>query len=150
MENKMFRVAAIFLLVGLLAGCRHGEFIKINEPNTCGTTGWTLTGIHYGDSRIVVIPVSEVVEDGELRFVLLPADERTDTKDYKDVTVTVVGKPPASWFTPKTGKASSGDGTIRVCMDDTELDPGDEFEYEVIVDTVGVLDPRATVIIRPN
>lgn len=146
----MFRTIPIILVALLLAGCPDGRFIKINEPNTCSTTGWTLTGIHYGDSRIVVIPISEVVEDGELRFVLLPADERTDTRDYKDVTVTVVGKPPATWFTPKTGEASSGDGTIRVCMDDTELDPGDEFEYEVIVDTVGTLDPRATVIIRPS
>jgi hypothetical protein len=59
----MLRVAVIFLLVGLLGGCRDGQFIKINEPNTCSTTGWTLTAIHYGDSRIVVIPISEVVKD---------------------------------------------------------------------------------------
>ena len=147
----MFRIAAIFLLAGLLGACRDGQFIKINEPNTCGTTGWTLTAIHYGDSRIVVIPVSEVVENGELRFVLLPADEKTDTVDYKNVTVKVVGKPPAdSWFTEKSGTANSGDGTIRVCIDDSQVNPGDEFSYEVIVDTVGILDPRATVIIRPQ
>ena len=147
----MFRVAVIFLLAGLLGGCRDGQFVKINEPNTCSTTGWTLTGIHYGDSRIVVIPISEVVKDAEMRFILIPADESTDTRDYKDVTVTVEGKPPHdSWFEETSGEASSGDGTIRVCIDGPSLDTGDVIEYLVKVDTVGDLDPRATVIVRPN
>jgi hypothetical protein len=146
----MIKIIPIILITALLSACPDGRFIKIDEPNTCGTNGWTLTGIHYGDSRIVVIPISEVVEDGEFRFVLLPADEKTDTIDYKNVTVKVVGKPPAdTWFTEKSGTASSGDGTIRVCIDASQVNPGDEFSYEVIVDTVGILDPRAFVIVRP-
>jgi len=148
MFRKTTTVVAFALL---LAGCADGKFIKINEPNTCSTTGWTLTAIHYGDSRIVVIPVSEIVKDTEFRFILMPATETTDTIDYSNVTVTVKGKPPHdAWFEETTGEASSGDGTIRVCVDGPSLAPGDEIAYVVEVDGVGVLDPRATVIIRPN
>ena len=135
----------------MLAGCADGKFIRIDEPNTCGTTGWTVTAIHYGDSRIVVLPVSEVVKNAEFRFVLVPARESTDTIDYRDVTVKVKGKPPNdTWFDETAGSASSGDGTIRVCVDGASLEPGDEIKYLVEVDGVGVLDPRATVIIRPG
>jgi hypothetical protein len=147
----MLKIITILFMAGLFAGCADGKFIKIDEPNTCSTTGWTLTAIHYGDSRIVVIPISEVVKDAEFRFILLPADERTDSIDYKDVTVKVVGKPPHDvWFEEKEGKASAGDGTIRVCMDGPSLAEGDEIYYIVEVENVGKLDPRAKVITRLN
>lgn len=147
----MFRITTAVFLALLLAGCADGKFVRIDEPNTCGTTGWTVTAIHYGDSRIVVIPVSEVVRDAEFRFVLVPASESTDTVDYQDVMVKVKGKPPHdTWFDEAAGNASDGDGTIRVCVDGASLVPGDEIAYLVEVDGVGVLDPRATVIIRPG
>ena len=92
-----------------------------------------------------------VVKDAEFRFVLAPASERTDSKDYSDVTVKVRGKPPHDvWFTQEEGKANLGDGTIRVCMDGTTLVEGEEIFYIVEVEDVGVLDPRAKVIIKPN
>jgi len=147
----MPRLIAMLFVAGLLAGCPDGKFIKHNVPNTCSTTGWTLTAIHYGDSRIVVIPVSEVVKDAEFRFVLVPASERTDSKDYSDVAVKVRGKPPHDvWFEQEEGKANLGDGTIRVCIDGTTLVEGDEISYVVEVEGVGVLDPRAEVIVKPN
>lgn len=147
----MFRTTTAIFLVLLLAGCADGKFVRVNELNTCGTTGWTVTAIHYGDSRIVVLPVSEVVKDAEFRFVLVPASKKTDTIDYRDVTVKVKGKPPHdTWFDETAGTAASGDGTIRVCVDGASLSPGDEIAYLVEVDGVGVLDPRATVIIRPG
>lgn len=147
----MLRPIAMLFIAGLLAGCFDGKFTKDDVPNTCGTTGWTVTAIHYGDSRIVVIPVSEVVKDAELRFVLWPASEKTDSKDYADVEVKVRGKPPHDvWFEEEDGKANVGDGTIRVCIDGTTLVEGDEIFYVVEVEDVGVLDPRAKVIIKPN
>ena len=147
----MYRTITMTFVCLLLAGGPDGRFIKINEPNTCGTTGWTLTAVHYGDSRIVVIPVSEVVKDAEFRLVLVPASEKTDSTDYKDVTVKVRGKPPHdTWFEEEEAKASEGDGTIRVCIDGPMLDVGNEIFYIVEVEGVGILDPRATIITRPG
>ena len=148
----MPRLVAILFIAGLFAGCAtDGEFIKIDEPNTCNSTGWTLTTILYGDSHIVVIPVSEVVKGAEFRFILVPTKVSTDSRDYSDVTVKVKGKRPQdAWFVEKEGKANLGDGTIRVCMDGTTLDTGDEIFYIVEVEDVGILDPRAKVIVRPD
>lgn len=147
----MLRLVTLLFVAGLLAGCPDGRFIKKDLPNTCGTTGWTLTAIKYGDSHIVVIPVSEVVKDSEFRFVLVPNIEDGDTSDYEGVTVKVRGKPPHDvWFEEAEGKANSGDGTIRVCMDGTTLVADDEVFYVVEIENVGILDPRAKVIVRPD
>jgi len=148
----MPRLIAILFVAGLFAGCAtDGSFIKDDAPNTCGTTGWTLTTIFYGDSHIVVVPMSEIVKDTELRFLLAPVNESTDIRNFADVTVKVKGKPPHdTWFAEEEGKANLGGGTIRVCVDGTTLVAGDEIFYVVEVEDVGVLDPRARVIVRPD
>ena len=151
----MPQLITIIAFAGLLTGCctTDGEFIKKNLPNTCGTTGWTLTAIYYGDSRIAVIPVSEVVKDAEFRFILTPDGKNANNRAYSDMTVKVRGKPPHDgWFEEQEGKANEGDGTIRVCIDGpaAQLAAGSEIYYIVEVEEVGILDPRAKVIVRPE
>jgi len=137
----------------LLAAC-DGKFIKRNVTNNCGSTGWTLTAIHYGDSRVIVIPLSEVVAGAEFRFALVPQIKGTGATDFADATVKVRGKrsPEDDWFTEFDGKAS--DLTIFTCVEDT-LVPGDSVQYDVEIGFTGepnpraTLDPRARIIIRP-
>ena len=145
----MHRLIAVLLITILLAGCSNGKFVEIRAPNTCGTTGWTLTTIHYGDSHIAVLPLSQVVKGAEFRFKLVPSGPHRD--NYQGVTVKVRGKRPVdSWFEEAEGKANVDKGFIRVCVDGTSLDIGDELFYIVEVESVGILDPRATIINPPN
>jgi hypothetical protein len=144
----MHRLITVLLISILLAGCSNGKFVKINAPNTCGTTGWTVTTIHYGDSHIVVLPLSKVVKDAEFRFKLVPTGPHRD--NYQGVTVKVRGKRAEdSWFEEAEGKANVDKGFIRVCVDGTSLDIGDDFFYIVEVEGVGILDPRARIITPP-
>ena len=146
----MLKIIWILLATMLLAAC-DGKFIKRSVTNRCDTTGWTLTAVHYGDSRIVVIPISEIVKDAEFRFELLPASKTTDSKDYKDVEVKIRGKrsPDDDWFEEISAKATDGVGALWTCIDGASLNTGDDAYYEVEVVGVGTLDPRAKIIIRP-
>ena len=153
MEKTMKRTVAILLSTILVAGCPDGRFIKPGVKNNCGGTGWTLTAIHYGDSRIFVIPLSEVVADAEFRFVLLPQRKGRGASDFSNAVVKVRGKrdPQDDWFQEISGTAN--DVSIYTCVD-SSLKRGDTVEYDVEVMFVGepkpraTLDPRAIVIDR--
>jgi len=147
----MKKTVAVLLSAIFMAGCADGRFIKPGVKNSCGGTGWTLTAIHYGDSRIVVIPLSEVKAGAEFRFVLLPQRKGRGASDFSNAVVKVRGKrdPQDLWFKEASGKAS--DVTIFTCVDKS-LMPGDTVEYDVEVMFDGeprpraTLDPRAIVI----
>lgn len=141
----MKTIISVLAISVLLVGC-DGRFIKRDLPNTCGNTGWTLTTIHYGDSYLAVIPISEIVDGAEWRFVLDPQDDAT----YGNAIVKVRGKTAAeSWFLEQQGTASA-DGSIKVCITGAGLSEGDIVFYDIEVDGVGKLDPRGRVIIRPG
>ena len=142
----MKRIFAVILMAILLAGC-EGKFIKKNVPNTCGNTGWTLTTVHYGDAYIAVIPISEIVDGAEWRFVLDPGPDSGGV-DYGDSTVKVRGKTAGGWFDEEEGTANT-DGSIKVCIDSGSLSEGDIVFYDVEVVGLGTLDPRGRVIVRP-
>jgi len=147
----MKRVIAILLGMIFAAGCIDGKFIKDSVPNNCGGNGWTLTTIYYGDSRVIVIPLSEVRAGQEFRFLLLPQLKGTGATDFTNANVKVRGKrdPEDLWFTEISGNASNV--TIFTCVKNT-LVPGDTVEYDVEVSFTGeprpraTLDPRAIVI----
>jgi len=147
----MKRVIAILLGAVLMAGCINGKFIKKNVPNSCDGLGWTHTIVHYGDSRVVVIPLSEVTRGQEFRFYLIPQLKGRGAKSYQDAIIKIKGKrdPEDIWFTEISGKAS--DKFIKTCVKDT-LAVGDMVEYTVEVylpaevDPRAILDPRAVVI----
>ena len=142
----------IVLMIGsvLMTGCVNGKFVSGSVPNQCGGQGWTHTIVHYGDSRVVVIPVSEVRAGQEMRFFLVPQLKGRGATDFQNATVKIVGKPPADvWFTQKTGNASAV--FLSFCVNGS-LAVNDTFEYKVeVFDSTGtdlkaMLDPRAIVI----
>jgi len=143
---------AIAILIGsvLMVGCVNGKFVSKSAPNQCGGHGWTHTIVHYGDSRVIVIPLSKVKAGQEMRFFLVPQLKGRGATDFQNATVKIVGKPPAdAWFTEETGKAS--DVFLSKCVDGS-LGLNDTFEYKVeVYDAAGtvlkaMLDPRAVVI----
>ena len=150
----MKKTVAILIGIALLSGCStDGKFINPNTPNSCGGTGYTLTTILYGDSYIVVIPLSEVVAGAEFRFVLVSEAKGTGAMDFANADVKIRGKrsPEDDWFSEITGTAS--DVTIFTCID-SSLVAGDTVEYDVEIGFAAeprpraTLDPRAKVIIQ--
>jgi len=148
------KTAAILLGMMLLAGCKDGLFIKPNTLNNCGTTGYTLTTVLYGDSHIVVIPLSEVVAGSEFRFALVSELGGRGSASFDNATVKIRGKrnPEDNWFAEISGKAS--DKTIFTCID-SSLVAGDTVEYDVEVGFPAEPRPRATLdprakVINPN
>ena len=129
----------------LLAGCAHeGEFIAEDAPNSCDGKGYTFVIIHYSDSSLVVLPIINVRAGKELQYRLLPKLSKGDPINYKDsmVTITGVTAPDGSWMNA-SGTFRDTDGVLRVCV---PAEPGEQnYKYEVRVDGVGVLDPRAEV-----
>jgi hypothetical protein len=149
-EKAMKSVAVILITAALMSGCINGKFIKKSVANQCDGTGWTHTIVHYGDSRVVVIPLSEVVAGQEFRFYLVPQLKGRGAVDYSGAKIKIAGKPPAdSWFSQIEGDA--GDVFIHTCVDDS-LEKGDTFEYKVEVfwpddaTRKALLDPRGVVI----
>lgn len=140
----MKRTVAILLSAIFVVGCTDGRFIRPGVANNCGGTGWTLTAIHYGDSRIIVVPLSKVVAGAEFRFVLIPQMKGHGASDFSNATVKVRGKrdPQDAWFKEKSGTAR--DVTIYTCVD-SSLVPGDTVEYDVEVMFDGEPNPRATL-----
>ncbi len=152
----MKKTAAILIGIVFLSGCStDGKFVKRKTLNSCGSTGYTLTAILYGDSHIVVIPMSEVVAGAEFRFALVSELGGRGSKSFDNATVKIRGKrsPEDDWFTEISGTAS--DKTISTCID-SSLVVGDTVEYDVEVGFPAeprpraTLDPRAKVITNPN
>jgi hypothetical protein len=147
------RKTAIALLLSTvaLAGCGFGRLVE-RAPNSCpGGMGYAVAGVYYGDSRLVVVPIVNLVPGAEFRVKLLPSrDDIPGGPPTKDLMVTVesdLAKDPLSgWITPRTmsfNTAGPGGFMPPLCVP-----PGQaprEYNYKITVDKVGVLDPRARV-----
>jgi hypothetical protein len=118
--------------------------------------GYTLTGIVYGDSKLIVVPVSKIHANTEWRFRLQPIKLDSDPADvnYNNVNVEIRGKPASLPLPPDHNAwiAASGsynstaaeEHTLAVCV--PEAAPiGTIYEYLVEVDFVGTIDPRGDV-----
>lgn len=153
--KRTMLMAGLALLTGACAS--DGAFKDLPIPSgPCGTvSGFTLTLIRYGDSTMRVIPVSEIRSNSEWRFKLMPKRNPGDPADYENVNVRIVGKPPSGgdigdpgpnqWIDVSGTESGSSSGTLVECVPAAAA-IGETYEYLVIVDSVGTLDPRAKVI----
>lgn len=148
----MKRVIAILLATAVITGCsNNGKFVSKSSTNQCGGNGWTHAIVHYGDSRVVVVPLSDVRAGQEMRFFLIPQWKGRGASNYQNATVKIKGKSSAPWFTEIEGDASNL--YIHTCVPPT-LAIGATFEYQVDIhwptdaasDRKAMLDPRAVVI----
>lgn len=161
MNNKLLTLLVIFLSI---AGCRDGQFVRSSFVSACGgggisLTGYTVTGIHYGDSRLIVLPVSKIKPESEFRFTLIPKAKKSDPPvDYKDAFVTITSSDddldtPPNWL-DVSGSLTVDGRTLVTCVPKEAGLKNTEYKFDVTVswpgtdpgDTLGFLDPRVRVI----
>lgn len=157
----MRRILTILLVPMLFAGCctTGGKFCKGSIPSAAceGTvTGYTFTGIGYGDSKLVVVPISRLHAGTEWRFRLQPIrlDSDPEGVNYRNVNVTIEGKPAGDpptmdhngWISASGSYKSTAAAahTFAVCVP-ADVPIGTIYEYLVEVDLVGTIDPRGDV-----
>lgn len=133
-----------------------GAFCKDDFNSVaCGTpvSGYTHTAVVYGDSKMLVIPISQIKEDTEWRFILAPVTLPGDPIDYRTAAVTITGKNVDDvWIdtagpsnTPITGSFAT-DTMLTACVKGLPTSVvGTEYNFEVKVTGVGTLDPRGRV-----
>lgn len=141
------------LLIGLaISGCaRDGKLLALNVPNSCSIgggnmgVGYTITPIAYGESHISVFALSDIARGAEWRLRLLPQRAGPTGVDYTNVDVTIRAADLAAfpWLDHTVKQVTTPVLTICVPM---SVAVGAHIKYDVIVDTVGTLDPRADVI----
>jgi len=158
----MRKTATVLVFLALSTGCVDGKFHKSDiTGGPCAPaipTGYTYTGIAYGDSKMVVIPISRIRAGTEWRFYLLPIDSLGGATQFGDALVTIDGKPAP--YTPPTPPAnddwidvskSYNNATvagrsryIALCVP-TDVEEHQVWQYLVKIETIGTLDPRAHV-----
>jgi hypothetical protein len=113
-------------------------------PLTCTEAGKSPVNIFYGDSQLRVEPsVVKVKKNKMIEFRLNPIKAAKDPAgvDYDVVEVTIAGKNEAGQWLNASGKGKST--TLQVCA--PAPNTLTTYEYMVIVQEVGQLDPRAEV-----
>ena len=109
----------------------------------CSAPGYTQTKVRYGDSQIIVKPLSKVRPGTAFRFKLLPQRSATDQRDYRTVRVTIKAK-DSNWLPETSGTFKDArDGLLTSCVPEDLQE--NVYYYMVEVEDVGVLDPRADV-----
>ena len=133
------RITILILCTAALVACAQpGKFVKKNTPNNCNGKGKVGLVVKYGDSKIDVTPKIDVGQGGEIIVQLKP------DKDYKNTKVIFDGKTANDNWLDKEMTFGDGKKQIWICVDPNQT-PG-EYKYNVEVDGVGEIDPRAIVI----
>lgn len=150
------RKILITLVMSMLAvGCSSdGKFRKGTfASSVCGEqlNGFTMTAIHYGDSRLIVIPISKIEPSTEFRFLLVPKKRSaTDIHDYDKVNVAISSADDDADASPDwlevDGNLTDDGRILTLCVPATLGQS--QYKYDVVVENVGRLDPRADVIIE--
>ena len=164
----MKRRIVLLATVLTLGGCAtDGAFKTTNiagSTSCADSSGYTFTGLYFGEGKLVVIPISKIRRNTEWRFYLLPEDlsgGSSPAYGTKDIKIDVKTPPPVS-ATPnawleindefdngkqgKTGWWVFGRKTryFALCVPDN-LSVGDRFHFFVDIEDVGHIDPRAHV-----
>ena len=149
-----------FISVSILfSGCCSmidGNFCKKDfDSVACGgpVSGYSHTAVVYGDSHMIVIPISKIKENTEWRFILAPVTLPGDPNNYETAAVTITGKNADDVWIDTAGPSSmlitgdfATDKILTACVKGLpNLLPGTEYNFEVTVSGVGTLDPRGRV-----
>ena len=146
--NKIFGILIVSIFI---VGCKGLPQEKAFHSSKCnkGVDGYTVTAVHYGDGRIIVIPITIVRANYELQFLLVPKirDKTDPPNGYKtfDVEITGTGA-AASWLGSTKSFNSSNRGLMSGgCVPDNAI-VGTMYKYNIVVPGIGRLDPRAEVV----
>ena len=165
----MKKIVFLFLSLPLIAACDGMPRKKSFTSATCvdgggnplQLEGYTKTAIAYGDSYLVVVPLSRVRPNTEFRFLLAPEARSVKDPEYEAAWVTISGGKleadgtvtAASWL-DVSGQLSNTFNTLVACV--PGLTVGDTYKYKVTISdkelteadvvTYGYIDPRADVV----
>lgn len=133
----MKKAALALVAATSLTGCA-----QMQESPCAGPSSRHVT-IHYGDSELrVTPPVQNVHKTGDFKLRLQPSRKHSDLVDYKEIKVTVKGKPGFEWIDEQTTTFNTSN-TIIYCAPESPVDV-DQY-YEVTIEDVGTLDPRVVI-----
>lgn len=133
------RTAITIVVATSLCACvAPGKFYSKNTNNQCNGKGKVDLVVKYGDSKIDVTPKVDIGQGGEI-VVMLKAD-----KGFENTEVTFDGKTANDNWLDKEMTLGDGKKQVWICVDPNQS-PG-EYKYNVKVDGVGTIDPRAIVI----
>jgi len=150
----MPRLITVLLISVIFAGCDGTFRSRPFQSAACNARveGYTATYVAYGDSKLVVIPLSKIHENTEWRFILRPLDigNARSGIDFKNLMVTIKGKRspgPDDWIDVSgTYNGSAADKhTLVECVKPPVGLTGTEYTYLVTVEEVGKLDPRGRI-----
>jgi len=134
----MKNILVIAITASLCACATPGKFYSVNSANQCNGKGKVDLEVRYGDSKIDVTPKIDVGQGGEI-IVRLKAD-----KGYENTKVIFKGKTANDDWLNKEMTVGNGKKQIWICVDPNQA-PG-QYRFNVEVDGVGTIDPRAIVI----
>lgn len=143
MRNTLILAA----LAVALTACANGRPVK--EPFTstvCSrpVDGYTQTNLKFGDAHISMKALSTVIPNSEFRLKIV-AD-----KGFGNKNVSIVPKNAASsWLATAPMRVSPGSKVLPAgdCVP-VSAPIGTVYEFDVVVEDVGTLDPRAEVVRR--
>lgn len=134
MKNMILIISA----AALVACAQPGKFVKKDRPNNCNGKGQVDLFVEYGDSKIKVTPKIDVGRGGEI-IVKLKAD-----KGFENTRVLFDGKTANDNWLDKEMTYGDGKKQLLICVKPDQA-PG-EYKYNVEIEGVGKIDPRAIVI----
>ena len=130
------------LLLAVTAGCAtDGQLLRRAKDNGCGSTGVSYTPVTYGDSHLVVFSLTDVAPGSQWFIELAPMGD-----GLRNARVSVKAKSGGPAWLAVEGRRSDGP-RLSICVPDT-APIGQEYDYLVEVENVGVLDPHVRVIER--
>jgi hypothetical protein len=138
------KITLLLVMATMLCACAQpGKFVQKNTPNNCDGKGKVDLFVKYGDSKIDVTAKIEVAQSGEINVMLKP------DKGFENTEIAFEGKNVEdAWLNKKDMKHSDGKKQVFICVKPDQA-PG-EYSYNVVVDGVGKIDPRAIVIQDEN
>ena len=137
----------LVLLAISLTACTNGRPVKKAFNSTiCNrpVEGFTQTKLKFGDAHLSMKAQSTVIPNSEFRLKIV-AD-----KGFGDKNVSIVPKNTASgWLATAPMRVSPGSNVLPAddCVP-VSAPIGTVFEFDVVVEDVGTLDPRAEVVRR--
>ena len=143
----MLKILILLALASILTACANGRPVqKPFNSTVCNrpVDGFTQTTLKFGDAHQSMKAHSTVIPNSEFRLKIV-AD-----RGFANKNVSIVPKNAASsWLATTPMRLSPGKNVLPAddCVP-TSAPVGFVYEFDVVVEDVGTLDPRAEVVRR--
>lgn len=140
MKKTLLLIVAALMLVG----CEH-QLMVPGPIKTCSGANGKDIKITYGDGYITVDWKKKVKQDEKIVFDLHPQNNAPSGINYKDLTISIIGKTANDAWLNRYMSDSGPDDHKIICVDGQSVGL---YEYTVYVPGVGYIDPYVDVV--PN